>query len=398
VTVWLTDHLRTRAGLLAPAAERFLRSWLGAEASAYRGGARGLIMLCDHMEHWLGLDSVDDEGERSFVEGAGALLGLLLIDHVGQGAHAARGGVHRLRLGPHGFFDPFAAIDRALDAKSVRGELARQVTLAEAEATDRGPISRLVAAFLVSLARERPDLALADHFDVTLSLRMRDSDEPLELDLARAVESTRDQPLEAVHAVVRKLIAMLPGGSADVALTLEDVRARLVPRLARGEAMRELGAQATGGLHATALTDELVVALLVEYDGRARYVRSKELEAWGLTQADALTLALDNLAARSEHARIACSDTEHGPLWVARTGDGRDSARVLLKTLYLALSEKVGERVFVSIPHRDTFLACAGDNLALVRELARRAAHDAERAPHRLSARVFELTQRGVLV
>jgi hypothetical protein len=397
VTAWLTESLRLRAGLLAPAAERFLRGWLGADAPAFRGGARGLIMLCDHMEHWLGLEHVDEEGERAFVEGAGALLGLLLIDHVGDAAHASRGGIHRLRLGQRGFFDPFAAVDRALDAKSVRGELAQQVALAEAEASDRGPISRVVTALLAALACERPDLRVAEHFELTLVLRMHESDEPLELDLTRAVESTRDQALDAVHAVVRKLLAMLPGGR-DATLVLDDVRTRLVPRLARGEAMRELGAQAAGGLHAMALTEELVIALLIEYEGRARYVRTRELEAWGLSAGDALALSVDNLAARSEHARIACSETEHGPLWVARTGDGRDSARVLLKTLYAALSEKVGQQVYVGIPHRDTFFACAGDKPALLHELARRTAHDAERAPHRLSARVFQLTQRGVLV
>ena len=395
MTFWLTDSLRTRAGALAPAAEHFLRSWLVDEASVFRGGAHGLGLLSLHMERWLGLESVDDEAERAFVEGAGALLGLLLIDHVGEGAHVVRGGVHRVRLGKHGFFDPFAAIDRALDAASVRTELARQVGLAEAEAAASGPIARVVSGLLRAIERDRPDLQLADHFDLTLWLRTPDSDEPIELDLTRAVESTREQSLSAVQAVIDKLLAMLPGGR-EVALDFAEVRTRLVPRLARGDALRELGV-AGGGLHATKLTDELVIALLIEFEGRARYVKSRELEAWGVLPQQALSLALDNLSSRSEHARIARSETEHGPLWVARTGDGRDSARVLLNSLYAALSEKLGERVFVSIPHRDTFFACAGDNPALLHELARRTAHDAERAPHRLSARLFQLTGGGLL-
>ena len=65
-----------------------------------------------------------------------------------DGAYVARGAVHRVRLGKHGFFDPFAAVDRALDAASVRVELAHQVALAEAEANTRGPISRVVGALL----------------------------------------------------------------------------------------------------------------------------------------------------------------------------------------------------------------------------------------------------------
>jgi hypothetical protein len=152
-----------------------------------------------------------------------------------------------------------------------------------------------------------------------------------------------------------------------------------------------------GGLHASKLTDELVIALLVEYEGRARYVKSRELEAWGVLPEQALEVALDNLSSRSEQARIAPSETIHGALWVARTGDGRDSARVLLHSLYAALSEKLGAPLFVGIPHRDTFLACAGDNPALLRELAVRTAHDAARAPHRLSARLFQLTGGGIL-
>jgi len=398
VTLWLTDSLRTRASVLAPAAERFLRGWLGDEASAFRGGARGLILLCDHMEHWLGLDAVDEEAERGFVEGAGALLGVLLLDHVGQTAHAThvvRGGVHRLRLGQHGFFDPFVAVDRALDAASVRDELARQVALAEAEAALRGPISRVVSTLLLALAHKRPDLTLADHFDLTLWLESADESGPLELDLTRAVESTREQNIDAVHAVVDKLLSMLPGG-ADVALDFADARTRLVPRLARGESLRELGT-GHGALFGKQLTEELVVALLVEYQGRARYVKNRELEDWGVRPERALELAIDNLSLRSERTRIACTSTDHGPLWVARTGDGRDSARVLLNSLYEALTEKLGAHLFVSIPHRDTFFACAGDNEALVQELARRTAHDAARAPHRLSARLFKLTAGGLL-
>ncbi|MEY4508947.1 MAG: hypothetical protein RLZZ450_1069 [Pseudomonadota bacterium] len=387
-----------RAGALAPAAERFLHGWLGDDACAFRGGARGLILLCDHMEHWLGLDAVDAEAERGFVEGAGALLGLLLIDHVGQTAHAAhvaRGSVHRLQLGTHGFFDPFAAIDLALDADSVRGELARQVALAEAEAASRGPLSRVVCGLLLALAHKRPDLTLAEHFDLTLWLHSGDGDEPIELDLTRAVESTREQSLDAVHAVIDKLLTMLPGGG-DVVLDFVEARTRLVPRLARQESLRELGT-GSGALFGKPLTEELVVALLVEYEGRARYVKGRELEAWGVRPERALELALENLSLRSERTRIACTSTDHGPLWVARTGDGRDSARVLLHSLYDALTDKLGARVVVSIPHRDTFFACAGEDEALVQELARRTAHDAARAPHRLSNRLFALRAGGAL-
>ncbi|MDB4991138.1 MAG: hypothetical protein JWN04_6316 [Myxococcaceae bacterium] len=396
MSIWLSDELRTKAGALAPAAERFLVDWLGAAAGSFAGGPRGLGVLCKYMERWLERDDVDEEGERRFVEGAGALLGLLLIDHVGDAAHAARGAVHRLRLGKHGFFDPFSAMDQALDADDVRAELTRQVALAEAEAASVGPLSRVVCALLEGIARERPDLYFADQFDLTLSLHTDAHGEKLEVDLRRAVESTRDQGMDAVQRVAGRLLSMLPGGST-VGSDFAEVKKRLLPRLARNDALGELDGHGQGGLFRAPLTQELVVALLVEYDGRARYVKQRELDGWGLTPREGLEVALENLAARSGQARIACSETEHGSLWVARTGDGRDSARVLLKGLYAQLSSRLGERVYVSMPHRDTFFACAGDSPALLQELAKKTAHDAERAPHRLSARLFQLTATGVL-
>ncbi len=395
VVTWLSESLCARGGVLAPVARRFLEDWLGADAVAFRGGGRGLVALCERLEHWLGLDEVDDEGERRFVEGAGALLGLLLIDHLGDARHEARGAVHRVRLGRYGYFDPFTAVDRALDAADVRAELARQVAVAEAEARAQGPTSRVVQAVLEAVERERPDLTLADHFDVSLSLRRKQDGEQLEIDLRRAVETTRDQGSEAVERIARRLLSMLPGAPQE-RLEVDELRARLLPRLVRGDALAALSGQRQGALYRAPLTEELAIALVLEYDGRARYVRQRELEGWELTPDAALALALDNLAARSAEARITRADTAHGPLLVARTGDGRDSARVLLKSLYPALSARLGAVVCVGIPHRDTFFACLGEDPELVAELARRTAHDAARAPHRLSAHIFQLTAAGL--
>lgn len=399
MSLWLSDSLRTRAGLLAPVAERFLHDWLGADAPTFQGGAAGLIGLCSHMEGWLELDDVDDESERRFVEGAGALLGLLLIDHVGDARHVARGEVHRLQLGRHGFFDPFAAVDQALDAHNLRAELSRQVALAEAEARAQGPVSRVALALLDAVARERPDLRLDEHFDLSLCLRGQKKDQRIEVDLRRAVETTRDQGPDAVVAVTQRLLSMLPGAPAGSAVgggTFGEIQDRLVPRLARADVLRELEDHPQRRLFTAQLTDELVIALMVEYDGRARYVREREVESWGLTSDEAIAVALENLAARSQHTRISATETVAGPLLVARTGDGRDSARVLLSSLYGALSARLGDDVYVGIPHRDTFFACSAKNRPLVEELKRRTAEDAARAPHKLSTRLFQLTARGV--
>jgi hypothetical protein len=370
VTSWF-DDLRARAGALAPAAEPLL-----SEGELTRG-PDGLVALCERMERWLERDDVDEEGERRFVEQAGAALGLLLIDHVGDAGYVARGGAHRVRLGKYGFFDPFAAVDRALDASDVRRALARQIAIAEAESRAQGPISRVVSALVTALHQQRPELQVVDQFEH--SLWLRGDDEPFELDLKRAVESTRDQGIEAVQAVVGKMLAMLPGAAQSEALALD----RLVPRLARADALLP-------GLFSRPLSDELVVALMVEERGRARYVRTNEVD-----EREAYELALHNLRERSTQARIATIETEHGQLWIARTGDGRDSARVLLPSLHEELRTRIGPNVLLGIPHRDTFYACDASAPRLAQQLLARTTHDFDRAPHKLSARAFTLPAIG---
>jgi uncharacterized protein YtpQ (UPF0354 family) len=394
--MWLTAPLRQRAGALSGAAETFLQSGLGPAAHAFRGGHAGLVALCRAIEGFAHRDDIDDETDRRFVEGAGALLGVLLIDHVEGASHAAQGAVHRVRLGAHGFFDPFHAIDCALDAPDIRSELARQVERAEAEAHGRGPLSRLVFSLRAALAEQRPDLEIADQFDVTLRLRQAQSGELLEIDLARAVETTCDQGPAAVASVVHKLLSLLPG-APKAALDFDEIEPRIVPRLARADAVASLSQQGRSVLASRPLTQEIVVALLVEYDGRARYVRTAELERWQLACEAAFALASRNLRDRSERARLVGERSVQGVIFSARTGDGRDSARVLLPELYAELAARIGPEVCIAIPHRDTFLACSGSEEALIQQLARRAAEDAARAPHALSARTFRLTASGLL-
>jgi uncharacterized protein YtpQ (UPF0354 family) len=253
-----------------------------------------------------------------------------------------------------------------------------------------------VAANLVTaLERERQDLELDDLFECTLKLRLRESGEPVEVDLKRAVDTTRDQGADAVERVTQRLLSMLPG-APEVRLERAELEARLMPRLVRTDTVRDLSSSGKHLLASRPFTDDLSIALLLEYEGRARYVRGDELEAAGMGFGDALSLARKNLAARSERARIVRSDTPHGPLFVARTGDGRDSARVLLATLYAELRARLGPAIAVGIPHRDTFMACPAENSALLGALSQRVRDDAQRAPHRLSERLYLLSEAGL--
>jgi hypothetical protein len=102
---------------------------LGVEFDPPRG-ARGVLALARAIERHLCIAS-EEQDERLFVELAGAYFGLLLCDALGGGRHENRGGQHGLCFGEHGFFDPFAAIEKALDADDVRDALAQHVALAE---------------------------------------------------------------------------------------------------------------------------------------------------------------------------------------------------------------------------------------------------------------------------
>lgn len=393
---WLSLALSDKGGALVAPAQAFLVEHLRDAAEDFRGGPPGLVFLCEQTLDFLALPEANEEDDRKFVEGGGALLGLLLIEHIGDACHKQSGSTHRVRLGPYGFFDPFSALDRVLDAQSPKAELMHQVSLAEAEARGEGPTSRVVCEFMAQLRDGRPELMLVDHFDLTLTLQDTSTGEPLEVDLKRAVDSTRDQDVRAVHSVTTRLMSMLPGSQPSYVLVAE-ARERLMPRIVRTDALHDLSASGKNLLASEALTSELSVALLLEYDGRARYVREAELSVWALTWKQAFEMAWRNLAARSKAARIAPVETPEGSLYVARTGDGRDSARIVLPAFGYELCKRLGPRVAVAVPHRDTFLACDADNLPLVAALRKRATEDAARAPHRLSDQVYLVNLEGVL-
>jgi uncharacterized protein YtpQ (UPF0354 family) len=391
-----TESLEKRAGALWPVSQRFSSEWLRNLSERQVAPTERLRTLYAALESFLDRDEVSPIAEHGFVEGAGAFLGVILIDHFAGAVHRTRAGKHRVQLGAHGYFDPFAAIERALEAEDPRATLTSELHEAEAEYRSEGPISRVVRVLDTRLRESRPELSIADQFDVDLALEHATSGERLEVDLRRAVDATRDQAPAAVEQVVSRLLSMLPGpNDADTSLLTQ--QAQLLPRLCREDVVRDLSQSGRTLLWSLPLVHGLVLTLQVESEGRARYVRDSEVRAAGFSDSAARALALENLTQRSERVRIVRTDTEHGPIYLTRTGDGRDSARVLLPMLYSALCERVGGRACVGIPHRDAFYACASDQPALVRELAARVAHDAARAPHRLSEQLFVLEPGGTL-
>ena len=402
------------------AAERFARERLGTALESLPRGREGLARLADAIDAWREIEDPGDDADRAFVEGAGGLLGLLLIDHVGDGDHVERGGVHRVRLGPRGWFDPFAAVEEALDADDPRAALAARVREAESEARDRGRTSRVLYALDTALRERLPDARVAERFEHYVRL-----DPDVELDLARVVATTDGQPDEAVARAVEKLVSMVSGAGATE-VPWDEARARLLPRPVSATFVEELArAYGTGTLLVESVAADVHLAFVLAYDDRARYVRTAEAELWECFLGDrrrgntaqgkpsvipetlfprglssrkraVYSTALANLATRSASARFARVDTADGPLVVARTGDGLDAARLVLPTLHDVLAPELGSPFLAAVPHRDTLLACAREPASLVHALRARARDDAARAPHRISEALFEISPSGI--
>ena len=363
-------------GALAPVASAFAHRELGEGVAP---GPAALLSLANAIDRFArGTRSAADEG--AFVDGAGAFLAVVLLAYLG-GTHLVRGGVNRIQLGSAGFFDPFAAIEEALDTDPARAALVDAVALAEKEAANEGPIARVAIAFERALAELRTDLAVTDRFDRTLWVG------EIEVDLSRAISSTEGESDRAVTGAARKLVEMLPGG-ASVEVGVEEAIARVFPRV--------VGPRFDLPVAAASVAEDLRVAWVLAYEGRARFVTARDLERWSMSARELGGHALTNLAARSASARFVRIDTEYGPWVVARSGDGHDSARILLPALAETLAPEIGSPSVVAAPHRDALLACR-DEPACVAALAARVIDDHARAPHGVSSRLYRLSSAGVL-
>ncbi|MGE0791942.1 MAG: hypothetical protein AB7S26_40080 [Sandaracinaceae bacterium] len=379
------------AAPLVAAAGRFVSEHPGAPRSVERG-PDGIRALAEAVDRWGEDDGaeVSSSLDEAFVEGAGALFALLLLAHVGRGAHVARGEAHRVHLGDDGFFDPFGAIERALEAEDAWAALALEVRRAEGEARGEVGVGRATRLLRSELARARPELTIARAFGPTVTLS-----EEIELDLGAMLRATEGEPDEAARRAIEKLVSMLPGGSPSL-LTWAEMAEHLVPRLtAPGFASRLAEEAQTELAHRSWLDGAMEIHLVLAYEDRSRFVRAAELARVSVSFGDALAHAVTELARRSSGARFARVDTSAGPIALARTGDGLDAARLLLPTLHDVLSPELGTPLAVAVPHRDALFACAREP-ELIEAMRARVEGDAARAPHAISDRCFVLDDTGV--
>ncbi|MGD8862463.1 MAG: DUF1444 family protein [Myxococcales bacterium] len=359
---------------------------LGVEGDPPRG-IEGLLALSSAFDQHLTAAHVDEDDERVFVELAGSYLAVLLLDELNEARHCAQSGRHRLACGPHGYFDPFAAVERVLDADDVRRALAREVALAEAETRGEGPIARVVREIVRQLEAHVGEVEVREQFETHLELVV--AGEAVELDVGGVVRATFGESDPVVRGAVRRMLAALPAFAESGASALEDLEDRILPRLLGA---RFLASVADRGIYATPLVGEVQLGFILRYEGRARFLRRAEVETWGASPERLRELAVRNLAGRSIDARFMHVEGEEGALVVARSGDGLDSARILLPGLHDVLAPELGSPFAVAVPHRDALFACKMQDVALMRE---RAALESARAPHAISSEIFVIGPDG---
>lgn len=333
----------------------------------------------------------DDELGREFVAGAGAYLGVLLLDHLQDGAHVASSGEHRLRLGKHGFFDPFAAVAKALDASDTPRALLEAIRCAEAEAQGCGPTARVMKALCTRLGQQR-HVTVLEHFDQRVWLDVDGA--RVEVDLGRVIAATSGESDGVLSHAVERLCSSLLQESSPV-LQLAAARAQLFPRLVGRAFVSTL--PRPEDLHLRQLGPDVWETLVLRFKERARFVRQLEVETWAADGGAPRTQALHNLARSSERARFLAHDTAHGPLVVAQSRDGLDAARLLLPGLHDVLSPALGKQFLVSTPHRDTLLAAPLDPPRLVAELRARTDSALRSAPHAISGQLWLVSAPGRL-
>jgi uncharacterized protein YtpQ (UPF0354 family) len=374
---WL-NALEDVGGRLVPAARTFIDS----ESPPLPGtGAPGIRWLASKVEDFVDRDTDGGDDDR-FVEGAGALLGLLLIEHLG-GQTRERDGCHRVLLGRFGWFDPFGTIQEVLDAEDPRGCLSEYLSLAESEAAENGPVSRVVRVFANTLGRERPDLEIESQFELTVDLSNGAS-----VDLARLERVARDQNDDAATEAARRIISMLPGANTRQATPWHEAATRLLPRLVSEQFVASLPTEQA--LYVDPVGHDVHLTLQLRYGTRARYVRCDELDSWAPEWAAARQQAIENLAAKSRSLRLQ-RVTE--AILRIRQGDGLDGARLLLPDLAARLARLAPGNWVAAAPHRDVLLLARNE---AVDELCKRAEDAAQRAPHPVSAAIFEIMPQGL--
>ncbi|MDH5675731.1 MAG: hypothetical protein OEZ06_26640 [Myxococcales bacterium] len=330
------------------------------------------------------------ESDRDFIERAGSYFAMILLDELEDARHVSSHDDHRLALGRYGQFNPFASVERLLDSDNPSRTLRDEIRRAEDEAAGRGPIARVVLEARSQLELRFGALERFEQFDTRLSVAA--GGRSFQLDLGELVRATEDADRSVVARGVGRLLGALPGLSEPDQLRFEDVAERLLPRLVgERDAVGDFG-----GLFSVPVAGRLHAATVLRYPGRARFVRASEVQGWGIASEEVLERAVANLAKRSEEARFyaigAAGSAEHCVM--ARSGDGLDSARLLLPGLHDVLCDELGTPFIAGVPHRDMLLAAPCER---AQALMARVSEQAAQTRAAISSELYTVSASGEL-
>lgn len=374
---WM-EALRHRAGPLLAAADD-LQRWLG--PNPFPEGRDGVRRLGELVDAFVFDPALEEAPEERFVETVGAMLGLLLIAHVGVGRHLEREGRHRIGIGTHGFFDPFGAVDAALDAPSPSRELAKRIAAAESEALGEGPCARVQLALDAALERLGGRRTIRDRFELHATL-----DDGTELQLERFA-SLGDEP-GPLAAALDRLVRALERPDAP-ALVWDDIAERLVPRLVPRRFVDELRTNRGVAIAYEAITDELGVALVLAFDGRLRFLREDEERALAEAGHDPRATSLARLEALASTTRWKAETLAGVACATGTRADGLAASAVLAPSVREALGARLGADFVVAFPHRDRLIATHAEGA--LPSLAAFVADEFHRAPHGVSPALFRV-------
>ncbi|MCX7808902.1 MAG: hypothetical protein N2515_09850, partial [Deltaproteobacteria bacterium] len=258
--------------------------------SAIPRGAQALAWLSEKIDAFGGQEQSAQE-EVEFIDGSAAFLAAVLVDHMEKAQHVEHEGKHRLLLGNKGFFNPFQAIEAALDAPSARPVLVEQVALAEAEAKELKGYGRLARLLDQALAHFLPDAAVINRFESKAWIHSPSWESPIELNLGRLYPLSLEEPNDALLArAIESLIRSI--GTPQPAISRLEALSRIYPRIVKEDF------EMSGTLFTQPWFSRLLLCLVLDYGSRFRFVRNDELHAWELSPDEAISAALSNLADR----------------------------------------------------------------------------------------------------
>lgn len=204
-------------------------------------------------------------------------------------------------------------------------------------------------------------------------------------------------PGEMRRHVERWMVELLrvAEGTPDRGGSFDSIKDRILPMILPSD----WGGDAPDKMATQPLVGDLHIAYAIDSDRTITYVPRSQFSQWNVTADELHDTALENLINRSETMVASAAQDDDGQisLILFQTGDGYDSSRLLLPTLYDRLREHLGSPFAAAIPTRDLLLCFRADEETIARVRAQ-VADDFKNMPHQVTDRLLLVTADGIAV